>query len=156
MKGPLALKGGGGDPPFTATFLAVKLLDIGLVTMYFFVLGMISAKLFDSFIIWLNGEDYENTPLWRLSLEIIAQLIFVGILAYVLRNIVEMIPFPLNGVAGFQHSRLKELDGGEVLAIALIVFQINIYDKIVVFVNRIIGVQVKKDEIPKSSKGRRK
>ena len=133
---------GGGDPPFTATFLAVKLLDIGLVTMYFFILGLAAAKVFDFVIRQMGNEDYEKTPLGLLFLEITIQMVFIGIIAYILRNIVGLIPFPLNGVGGFQHSRLKELDGGEVLAIALIMFQTNLYDKVIIFVNRFMGIKV--------------
>jgi hypothetical protein len=57
-----------------------------------------------------------------------------------MRNLVSLIPFPLNGVAGFDHSRLKELEGGEVLAVVLILFQRNLYDKVTYFVNKVLGL----------------
>jgi hypothetical protein len=130
----------GKETPFTPAFLAVKLFDIGLTTMYFFVFGLIAAKLMDKVLDMFHGEDYEKVPLWQLFLEIIFQLIFIGVVGYSLRNLVSLIPFPLNGVAGFDHSRLKELEGGEVLVVVFILFQRNLYDKVVYFANKVLGI----------------
>lgn len=125
------------EPPFTATFLAVKLLDIGLVTVYFFVFGLIIAKLFDGFIGGFDEKDYKDISVWWIAIEIIFQLIVIGIVCYGLRNIVSNIPFPLDGVGGFDHSRLKELEGGEVLIVVLIMFQKNFYEKVSYFINKV-------------------
>jgi hypothetical protein len=130
----------GKDVPFTPAFLAVKLVDIGLTTMYFFVFGLIAAKLMDKVSGIFNGEDYEKIPLWQLFLEILFQLIFIGIVSYAMRNLVSLIPFPLNGVAGFDHYRLKELEGGELLAVVLILFYKNLKDKVAYFVNKVLGI----------------
>jgi len=35
------------EAKYTPLFVLVKLLDIGLVTMYFFILGLAAAKTFD-------------------------------------------------------------------------------------------------------------
>lgn len=136
--------------PFTLTFLAVKLIDIGMVTMYFFVFGLMAAKLIDKILGDFNGDDYDKIPLWQLFVEILVQLIFIGIVAYVLRNLVGLIPYPLNGVAGFNHSLLKELDGGEVLAVVLILFQRNLYDKVTYFVNKVVGLSLAKSNKSKA------
>jgi hypothetical protein len=125
--------------PFTATFLAVKLLDIGLVTVYFFVFGLIIAKLFDGFIGGFDEKDYKDISVWWIAIEIIFQLIVIGIVCYGLRNIVSNIPFPLDGVGGFDHSRLKELEGGEVLIVVLIMFQKNFYEKVSYFINKVFN-----------------
>jgi hypothetical protein len=72
-------------------------------------------------------------------------LFALGIIAYVLRNLVKLIPFPLDGVAGFHHERLKELDGGEVMALVLILFQRNLIDKVLYFVKRVLEINVPKN-----------
>ena len=130
------------EAPYTPTFVAVKLLDIGLVTIYFFVLGLAAAKAFDAVMGDFNEDNFKDVPLWRLFLEIVAQLFALGIIAYVLRNLVRLIPFPLDGVAGFHHLRLKELDGGEVMALVLILFQRNLIDKVLYFVKRVLAIHV--------------
>lgn len=128
------------DPPFTPAFLAVKLVDIGIVTVYYFVFGVIAAKLFDKFYGKFDKEDYEKKSTVLIFLEIILHLFMIGVSAYVLRNIVQLIPYPLEGVAGFQHRRLKELDGGYVLSVILVLFQKNLMSKISFFTKRVIDL----------------
>ena len=142
------------DAAFTPAFLAVKLLDIGLVTIYFFVLGLAAAKGFDAVMGEFKEENFDDVPIWKLFLQIVAQLFALGIIAYILRNIVKLIPFPLDGVAGFQHERLKELDGGEVMALVLILFQRNLIDKVLYFVKRVLAINVpEKPEVIRGSHG---
>jgi hypothetical protein len=143
------------EAAYTPLFVLVKLLDIGLVTIYFFVLGLAAAKGFDAIMGDFTEENYQKTPLWRLFLEIVAQLFALGIIAYVLRNVVKLIPFPLDGVAGFHHTRLKELDGGEVMALVLILFQRNLIDKVLYFVRRTLGIKTAANpELLKGARGK--
>lgn len=130
------------EVPFTPLFLAVKLADIGLVTTYYFMIGLGFAKLFDSLYGKFNAKNYDEVSNFRLFAEIVAHLFLLGIVAYVLRNIIEAIPFPLEGVAGFRHERLKEIEGGHVLAIVLIMFQKNLLEKIQFFAGRAFGMQI--------------
>lgn len=134
------------DPPFTPLFLSVKLIDIGLVTVYYFVIGVVFAKVFDSFYGKFDKDNYENVSNFRLLTEILFHLFGLGIVAYILRNIVQMIPFPLEGLGGFRHERLKELEGGHIMAIVLILFQNNLMDKIKFFAKRVFGLKVKAGE----------
>jgi hypothetical protein len=127
--------------PFTPLFLAVKLTDIGLVTVYYFVFGITAAKLFDIVYGQFRPENYEKVSSFRLFLEIVLHLFLIGVVSYLLRNIVSAIPFPLEGVAGFRHERLKELEGGHVLAIVMVLFQKNLIDKIKYFANRVLGIR---------------
>ncbi len=129
------------DPPFTPLFLAVKLLDIGLVTTYFFVFGIVIAKLFDLFYGKFNKEDYDKKSQILVFLEIVLHLFLIGVVAYALRNLVGFIPFPLEGVAGFRHERLKELEGGHVLALVMVLFQKNLLKKISYFADRVFGIK---------------
>jgi len=130
------------DAAYTPAFLLVKLLDIGLVTVYFFVLGLAAAKAFDGVMGDFDEENYRKISMLQLFVEIVLQLFALGVISYVLRNIVRLIPFPLDGVAGFHHDRLKELDGGEVMALVLILFQHNLIDKVLYFVRRVLNIKV--------------
>jgi hypothetical protein len=129
------------EAPFTPSFLAVKLVDIGLTTTYFFVTGLVFAKLFDLFYGKFNAEDYKQKNIGIVFLEILFHLFLIGVVAYGLRNLVGLVPYPLDGVAGFEHKRLKELSGGTALSMIMLFFQRNLRDKIEYFAERVLGIQ---------------
>jgi len=141
---------------YTPLFVAVKLLDIGLVTVYFFILGLAAAKAFDGIMGNFAEENYEKISTLQMFFEIVLQLFALGVIAYILRNLVKLIPFPLDGIGGFKHERLKELDGGEVMALVLILFQHNLIDKVLYFVNHVLGIKHKKaePEVLRGSRGK--
>ena len=58
------------------------------------------------------------------------------IVVYILRNIVERIPFPLDGLFGYDHSRVIEIKGGILIAFAVITFQHNFKNKVTFLINR--------------------
>jgi hypothetical protein len=57
---------------------------------------------------------------------------------YVLRNIVERLPTPVEGIGGFQHKRLKELSGGSILGASMIYFSKSLSIKINILIDRFI------------------
>ena len=128
------------DAKFTPAFLTVKLIDIGYVTVIYFVLGLFAAKAFDKVYDEFDPEAYKDAPFWGLIGSIILHIFALGIVAYALRNIVEYIPYPLDGVVGFRHNRLKELEGGVVLGVILILFQNNLIEKVKFFAKKYLGI----------------
>jgi hypothetical protein len=126
--------------PFTPAFLAVKLFDIGYVTFLYFVVGLIFAKGFDLLYGDFDKDKYKNEPNWKLALEIVLHVFAIGVVAYVLRNVVGLVPFPLDGVAGFRHSLLKELEGGHILTLVIILFQKNLEEKVRYFAEHVFGI----------------
>lgn len=127
--------------PFTSAFLAVKLLDIGYVAFLYFMFGIVFAKGFDLLYGNFDKLKYKKVPKWKLFLEILLHVFAIGVVAYILRNIIELIPYPLDGVAGFRHSRLKELEGGHILTIVLILFQKNLEEKVKYFGESVLGIE---------------
>lgn len=129
------------EVPFTAAFLGVKLLDIGLTTTYFFVIGLVAAKVFDAVYGKFKRDDYKIMNKGLLFLDIVFHMFLIGITAYGLRNVIGLIPFPLEGVAGFEHRRLKELGGATALSLILLFFQDNLRNKITYFADSVFGIK---------------
>jgi len=95
---------------YSIPFLTAKIVDIGIVTVYY-VLAAIVISLFVNYILGPYDEKkHDEMNIGWIVLEIIIQFFIMGILAYSMRNIVERIPFPLEGLGGFQHHRLKEIE----------------------------------------------
>lgn len=122
-----------------ATFLFAKLLDIGLVTVYYFFIGFVLSALIDDQLGDFSHENYKKTSTLWIILEIVTHLFALGIFSYVIRNLIERIPYPLEGYGGFHHIRLKEIQGGIVLSFVLLFFQKNLNDKIMYLKKRVLG-----------------
>lgn len=129
------------DVPYTPAFVAVKLADIGYVTLLYFAFAMAFAYVFEKMYGTKTPEEYEKMPIWRLTWDCIFHIFLLGVIAYVLRNIVALIPSPLDGLAGFQHARLKELHGGFMLHVLMILFQQSLFDKLSAFARRVLGMR---------------
>lgn len=107
----------------------IKLLDIGYLTVIYFIIGYglsyFVNKLYKPF-----DPKHPHTSRTMILLEICLQLFLIGLLVYIIRNIVSLIPWPLEGVYGYEHQRVKELySGGVALAFGVFYAQDNIKDK---------------------------
>ena len=110
------------------------MLDIGLLTILYFSLGYIFSWLINKIY---HHFDPDDAPIkFLVFLEVCGQLFVIGILVYILRNLIGLIPFPLEGVYGYQHSRVSELtNGGVALAFGVFYAQENINKKLNYIVN---------------------
>ena len=121
------------------SFLLVKLLGISFVTTLYFSLGFLAAKGLDLFLKDFDKNAESKKPLWQVFLEIIVRLCGLGILIYIARNLVERVPFPLNGVAGFDYLRLKELHSEFIFTSPLFIFHENFISKLKGMYDRLTG-----------------
>jgi hypothetical protein len=113
-------------------FRTVKCIDIGYVTIIYFVIAHAIGFYLDKLFVVFYGKDNDKKSTFELMKEIGFQIILVGIISYIVRNFVEYIPFPLDGFFGFQHVRLKELTDISYFAIFLMMFQYDLQDKLLV------------------------
>jgi len=116
-------------------FRLVKIVDIGYVTVLYFFVAIVLAKALDFF----NGkitkeEEQKKSKLFR-ALELTLILWYTGVLYYIVRNLVELVPSPLDGLFGYQHALLKELKTAGIFTFLFLYFQKGIKDKIQFFVD---------------------
>ncbi len=114
----------------------LKLLDITIITIGFSIICIGFSKWFDYKIGKFNKENADKKSLVRIFMEIIANISIIAIFGYVARNIIGLIPFPFDGLYGYQHSKVKELGGGSVFGFTLFLYQTNLRNKIDYFINR--------------------
>jgi hypothetical protein len=117
--------------------LLIKLLGISYVTSIYFILGFGVAKSLDYVTQDFNEADENKKPVWQILCEILLRLCILGILIYVARNIVRIVPFPLDGMGGFDYLRLKELDNEFIFTIPIFVYHTNFNKKIMNLYNRL-------------------
>jgi hypothetical protein len=108
---------------------SIKIIDIGFLTILYFTIGYIFSyyvnKLYEPF-----NPKQPHSNQYIIFLEVCLQLFLIGIMVYIIRNLVALIPWPLDGVFGYDHKRVKELNsGGAALAFGIFYAQDNIKDK---------------------------
>lgn len=109
---------------------SIKLIDIGYIIVLDFLAAYYSATLLDHFFFKLFGDHNVNKNKFRVLSEILIQVMITGIIAYILRNLIEYIPFPLNGIKGYNHMRVKELRDGPILLFFIFLFQYKLQEKV--------------------------
>ena len=97
-------------------FRLIKMIDIIyisiLAVIFGFGLAYISDQIFGNF----EKEKYDNEAKAKKEIrhELFIKMIFVvsytSIILYLLRNFIELIPSPFNGICGLKHVRVKEIE----------------------------------------------
>ena len=108
----------------------IKIIDIGYITAIYFILAMITAMILDTLFGRYNTRKADKEPFWRVLIEAICYFWLVGVLAYIARNVAELIPFPLDGVHGFKHKMVKELSVGAIFTTVLMFYSNNLQDRL--------------------------
>jgi hypothetical protein len=118
---------------------SIKILDIGYIGAIYCFLGIGIATLID----WILGpydvKKAQSQPTWRLFLGIILYVWLLGVLVYIVRNVVELIPFPLDGVHGFEHRRVKEIGSAMVFTYILCFYSFNLQQRLRTLYKRVTG-----------------
>ena len=118
-------------------FRIVKILDMGYIVFIYFILGIALAKLSDIIFGMYDEKEEKKKSIIQLGAEIMLMIWTNIIIFYVARNVVQLIPSPFHGVAGFDHFRLKELGGSAILGATYVYFQTNLKSKISDLHNRL-------------------
>ena len=128
---------------FTISLGLLKYLTFPFVTMLSF-LNVISLSIapslvdFDDFQLGkFNPEEADEKSTAQLYGEVLLHFALIGILMYIVRNVVEWVPFPLNGMFGYDHLKLNELRNAGLFAVIFFLFQNNLTEKLVYLSKRV-------------------
>lgn len=131
----------------------IKLFDIGYAGAFYFIVAMLVIQIFN----YLGGEfhleDEEQKPTGKLFFEVIVKIWLIAILAYIVRNLFELVPFPLEGVYGYQHLRVKEVTNSAIFFAFVVLFDARLQARVGILKERFRGnnVHLKKGEKKESN-----
>jgi hypothetical protein len=112
--------------------IIIKIIDIGYITCIYFSVAYISAKYLDKLFNKMLGkiDPKKKYSKMHIIIDILIQTAITGIISYIGKNLIQIIPFPLNQYHGFDHMRVKEVNSGALLTSFLVMFQTNLQNKI--------------------------
>ena len=115
----------------------VKIIDIAYVAAIYLTLGAVLSITIDRQLGEFNSEEADKKSTAQLYGEILLHFALVGILIYIVRNIVEWIPYPLNGMYGYEHLKLNELRNAGLFGVIFFLFQNNLKNKLIYLSKRV-------------------
>jgi hypothetical protein len=115
----------------------VKIIDIAYVAAIYLTLGAVLSITIDRQLGKFNEQEADKKSTAQLYGEVLLHFASIGILMYIVRNVVEWIPFPLNGVFSYDHMRLNELRNAGLFGVIFFLFQNNLREKLVYLSKRV-------------------
>jgi hypothetical protein len=114
----------------------LKMADLGYIGAGHFMAGFFLSRTMDNLLGTFDKEAEKKKSTLRVTLEVILLLWVNAVVLYVAKNLMELVPSPLDGIAGFQHARVKEVRSAPLLAFALLYYQTDLQDKLKGMYNR--------------------
>jgi hypothetical protein len=107
------------------TYEVVKTLGVAWVGVLCFVFAFLVSRFIDNFTPKLD----KSKPKWRTFLEVCLQFGIVGAIVYWSRVFIKNVPFPLEGLRGYEHSTLGELRSLPLMVFIFMFFQVKTQEK---------------------------
>ena len=123
----------------------IKILDIGYITIIYFILGLLISRFFDSYLGKFNKLNDDKKHVARVGAELIVMIWAIGTIVYLTRNVVELIPSPFDGLYGFNHLQVKELGSAAVFTMLVLSYTYHFAAKLDYFnhrINKVIGIPI--------------
>jgi len=114
---------------------SIKIIDIGYITIIYFITAVLLAKLFGKLYGKFDEKKEEKKPFLLRTFELTGMMWIVGVVTYIVKNVVELIPFPLDGLYGFNHMLMKELKMGAVFTFVFLFFEDHFKSKLTHYYN---------------------
>jgi len=101
-------------------FFLIKILAIFYVSNLYLILGVISSSLINKYVV----VDYNSSRGYLLNFFYLILLVSsISLAVFIIRQLIKFyIPFPLDGVAGYNHRFLKEINGNVILSFAFLLY----------------------------------
>lgn len=103
----------------------LRTLGVAWVGVICFIFAFFASRLVDNFTPKLD----KTKPKWMTFLEVCVQFGFVGMIVYGARNFIKNVPFPFQGVGGYDHRQLGELRSLPLLVFIFMFFQVKTQEK---------------------------
>lgn len=113
-----------GEDIQTTILIIVAIVYVSIIYILF---GLAITYQLDKYVFYYVGNEFtieyvEQTPLYILVSNMTITFCVISIIVYLVRNVVQIIPFPLNKYASFDYHEIREVYTGSLLIIIMIAF----------------------------------
>jgi hypothetical protein len=116
----------------------VKFADVGYIFLIYFVCAIGLAILVDKIFGKFDPVKYEKESDLRIVLELLLAIWFFSLTCYAVRELVQTIPYPFDGVEGHVHKEMKELGGIWVFSAVFFITCTNMTERVKHFYNKFV------------------
>jgi hypothetical protein len=116
---------------------SIKILDIGYIAAIYFLFALVICMQIDKYMGTFDQKEEDKKSLARVIANTVLYMWLIGVVIYIVRNLAELIPFPLDGVYGFKHSKVKELGNATVFVFIFMQYQLFFKNRLTYLFTRI-------------------
>jgi hypothetical protein len=112
---------------------SIKILDFAFIIPIYTIGAVFGAIILDKYVYKyikiVNKKNIQDESDVQLFTNIVILLLTNTIMAYILRNLLQKLPFPLENYHKFKHMKVKEVSSGNIIMMILLIFsnEIRIY-----------------------------
>ncbi len=127
----------------------LKIFAIFYVSVLYVIFGVYITTMLDEygFVDMLVDNDHKNKSTDSVFKLVVETAIVVGIIAvfaFIGRNLIQLIPFPFDGVFGFNYESVREVTSGAILFVFMVTFSASIQQKVVKLQSKLNLIKTKK------------
>jgi hypothetical protein len=119
--------------------ILIKIFAIFYVSVLYTIFGIYITTLLDEYGIndLLINNDDKNDSIFRLIFETSVVVGVIAVFAFIGRNLIQIIPFPFDGLFGFKYDNVKEVAAGSILLVFMFTFSASLFNKIEILRNKL-------------------
>jgi len=121
------------------TFNKIRLYKLLEISQYIILYLLISIPV-SVLIEEIFPDVDESKPIWKIMIEIIAQMVIMGILIFYLMKIVKLVPFIFMSDKSYIEHKIFEYEGTITISLVMLGTQKNLVSKIHIIRKRIMDV----------------
>ena len=114
----------------------IKIIDIAYIFSFYAAAGFFLSIILDRLFPKFSKTIYLKKSTGKIILDICIQFAVIGVIVYIVKNLFELVPFPLNGIQGYEHKKVKELKEALPLIYTIIYFQNSLRHKLLFVAKR--------------------
>lgn len=108
----------------------IKIVDIAYIFSFYALAGFFCSLFINKIFPMYTKEKYSKYSKGKLIVEICLQFATIGVMVYLIKNLFQLVPFPFDGIYGYKHSIVKEIESALPLIYTILYFQDHLKDKL--------------------------